>query len=103
MNAQTYTINFQNNNLSGTTNFLEGYKSSKTRICVTVGMMTVSYTHLGMKFLTYAAPAIRNAMTDCIRAAFAQFEQRMVDKKDGLGFQRVYLDDVLSELSLIHI
>ena len=51
----------------------------------------------GMKFLTYAAPALRNAMTDCIRAAFAQFEQRMVDKKDGLGFQRVYLDDVLSE------
>ena len=37
----------------------------------------------GMKFLTYAAPAIRNAMTDCIRAALAQFEQRMVDKKDG--------------------
>ena len=28
----------------------------------------------GMKFLTYAAPAIRNAMTDCIRAALAQFE-----------------------------
>ena len=40
-----------------------------------------------MKFLTYAAPAIRNAMTDCIRAALAQFEQRMVDKKDGHGFQ----------------
>ena len=37
----------------------------------------------GMKFLTYAAPAVRNAMTDCIRAALAQFEQRMVDKKDG--------------------
>ena len=36
-------------------------------------------------------------MTDCIRAALAQFEQRMVDKKDGPGFQRVYLDDVLSE------
>ena len=52
----------------------------------------------GMKFLTYAAPAIRNAMTDCIRAALAQFEQRMVDKRDGPGFQRVYLDDVLSEL-----
>ena len=51
----------------------------------------------GMKFLTYAAPAIRNTMTDCIRAAFAQFEQRMVDKKDGSGFQRVYLDDVLSD------
>ena len=51
----------------------------------------------GMKFLTYAAPAIRNAMTDCIRSALAQFEQRMVDKKDGPGFQRVYLDDVLSD------
>ena len=51
----------------------------------------------GMKFLTYAAPAIRNAMTDCIRAALAQFEQRMVDKKNGPGFQRVYLDDILSD------
>ena len=51
----------------------------------------------GMKFLTHAAPAIRNAMTDCIRAALAQFEQRMVDKKDGPGFQKIYLDDVLSE------
>ena len=42
-NAQEYTINFQNNNLSGTSGFLEGYKSSKTRICVTVGMMTTGY------------------------------------------------------------
>lgn len=42
-NAQEYTVNFQNNNLSGTTRFLEGYKSSKTRICVTVGMMTTGY------------------------------------------------------------
>ena len=47
----------------------------------------------GMKFLTYAAPAIRNAMTDCVRAALSQFEQRMT----GDGLQRVYLDDVLSE------
>lgn len=42
-NAQQYTINFQNNNLSGKTTFLEGYKSSKTRVCVTVGMMTTGY------------------------------------------------------------
>ena len=42
-NAQEYTINFQNNNLSGTTKFFEGYRSSKTRICVTVGMMTTGY------------------------------------------------------------
>lgn len=43
MNAQTYTTNFQNNNLSGHTKFLENYKSSKTRVCVTVGMMTTGY------------------------------------------------------------
>ena len=29
----------------------------------------------GMKFLTYAAPAIRNAMMDMVRDAFAAFEQ----------------------------
>ena len=45
----------------------------------------------GMKFLTYAAPAIRNAMTDSVRTALSQFERRL--EIDGL--QRVYLDDVL--------
>lgn len=41
--AQQMTINFSNNNLNGKTNFLEGYQSSKTRVCVTVGMMTTGY------------------------------------------------------------
>ncbi len=41
--AQQMTINFTNNNLSGKTNWLEGYKSCKTRVCVTVGMMTTGY------------------------------------------------------------
>ncbi|OVE74576.1 restriction endonuclease subunit R [archaeon D22] len=41
--AQGMTINFQNNNLNGFSKFREGYKSSKTRICVTVGMMTTGY------------------------------------------------------------
>ena len=45
----------------------------------------------GASFLTYAAPAMRNAMTDCVRAAISQFERRL--EFDGL--QRVYLDDVL--------
>ena len=50
----------------------------------------------GMKFLTYAAPAIRNAMMDMVRDAFAAFEQRMVtEDKDGVCYQRVSLDDVL--------
>jgi type I restriction enzyme R subunit len=41
--AQDYSINFANNNLNGHTRFLDGYKSSKTRVCVTVGMMTTGY------------------------------------------------------------
>ncbi len=41
--AQQMTINFANNNLNGHTKFLENYKSSKTRVCVTVGMMTTGY------------------------------------------------------------
>ena len=50
----------------------------------------------GMKFLTYAAPAIRNAMMDMVRDAFTAFEQRMVtEDKDGICYQRVSLDDVL--------
>ena len=50
----------------------------------------------GMKFLTYAAPAIRNAMMDMVRDAFTAFEQRMLTEgKDGVCYQRVSLDDVL--------
>lgn len=41
--AQNFTINYANNNLSGYTKWLEEYKSSKTRVCVTVGMMTTGY------------------------------------------------------------
>jgi len=41
--AQQMTINFTHNNLNGKTTWLEGYKSSKTRVCVTVGMMTTGY------------------------------------------------------------
>lgn len=41
--SQQMTVNFSNNNLNGHTKFLEGYKSSKTRVCVTVGMMTTGY------------------------------------------------------------
>lgn len=41
--AQQFTINFTNNRLSGTGNFNPSYKTSKTRVCVTVGMMTTGY------------------------------------------------------------
>ena len=41
--AQQFTINFANNNLSGSANFDPQYKTGKTRVCVTVGMMTTGY------------------------------------------------------------
>jgi type I restriction enzyme R subunit len=41
--AQQFTINFVNNNLLGSANFLPTYKTSKARVCVTVGMMTTGY------------------------------------------------------------
>src|SRR4030042_4212318 len=41
--AQQFTINFTNNKLSGSCNFNPYYKTSKTRVCVTVGMLTTGY------------------------------------------------------------
>jgi|688.fasta_scaffold23487_7 type I restriction enzyme R subunit len=41
--AQQNTINFTNNNLLGSANFIPTYKTSKARVCVTVGMMTTGY------------------------------------------------------------
>jgi type I restriction enzyme R subunit len=41
--AQQMTINFANNRLGGQTNHPDGYDTSKTRVAVTVGMMTTGY------------------------------------------------------------
>ncbi len=41
--AQQMTINFANNNLMGSANILPYYRTSKARVCVTVGMMTTGY------------------------------------------------------------
>ncbi|MEO7904740.1 MAG: DEAD/DEAH box helicase family protein, partial [Candidatus Saccharimonadales bacterium] len=41
--AQDYTTKFSNNNLRGKTSWLDNYDSSRTRIVVTVGMMTTGY------------------------------------------------------------
>ena len=41
--AQQFTINFTNNKLLGSANFIPAYKTSKARMCVTVGMMTTGY------------------------------------------------------------
>lgn len=41
--SQQFTIRFANNNLLGSANFLPTYRTSKARVCVTVGMMTTGY------------------------------------------------------------
>lgn len=41
--AQQFTINFANNNLLGSGNFIPAYRTSKARVCVTVGMMTTGF------------------------------------------------------------
>ena len=41
--AQQYAIQFANNNLMGSGNFNPDYRTSKARVCVTVGMMTTGY------------------------------------------------------------
>lgn len=41
--AQEFAISFSNNNLNGHSRVVEGYKTSKTRVCVTVAMMTTGY------------------------------------------------------------
>lgn len=41
--AQQFAVNFANNNLLGSGNFMSAYKTSKARVCVTVGMMTTGY------------------------------------------------------------
>ena len=63
-----------------------------------IGLLKAISTYdqrIGVKFLTYAAPLIRNAMTDLVRDAFSRYEQRMVDCENGLGLQKVRLDEVL--------
>ena len=41
--AGRYAVNFAGGNLNGHSRFREGYRTSKTRVCVTVRMMTTGY------------------------------------------------------------
>ena len=48
-----------------------------------------------MKFLTYAGKAVKNAMTDLVRQAFSQYEQRVTRSEEQYPLKRVYLDDIV--------
>lgn len=89
--AQQFTINFSNNNLLGSGNFLPAYKTSKARVCVTVGMMTTGYDCTDLLNLGLFRPIF--SPTD-----FIQIKGRGTRKHDFLEqlFDKSAKDDVKS-------
>ncbi|HAR99442.1 MAG TPA: restriction endonuclease subunit R [Syntrophus sp. (in: bacteria)] len=85
--AQQFTINFANNNLLGSGHFIPAYKTSKARICVTVGMMTTGYDCTDILNLGLFRPIF--SPTD-----FTQIKGRGTRKHD---FRDQLFDDVLKE------
>ena len=85
--AQQFTINFANNNLLGSGNFIPTYKTSKARICVTVGMMTTGYDCTDILNIGLFRPIF--SPTD-----FIQIKGRGTRKHD---FREVLFDDTLKE------
>jgi type I restriction enzyme R subunit len=89
--AQQFTINFTNNTLLGSANFLPSYRTSKARVCVTVGMMTTGYDCPDLLNLGLFRPIF--SPTD-----FIQIKGRGTRKHD---FRDQLFDDVLKD-SLKH-
>jgi type I restriction enzyme R subunit len=85
--AQQFAINFSNNNLRGSGNFLPVYKTSKARVCVTVGMMTTGYDCTDILNLGLFRPIF--SPTD-----FIQIKGRGTRKHD---FREQLFDDSLKE------
>ncbi len=85
--AQQHTINFANNNLLGSANFIPSYKTSKARICVTVGMMTTGYDCTDILNLGLFRPIF--SPTD-----FIQIKGRGTRKHD---FRQQLFDETLRE------
>jgi type I restriction enzyme R subunit len=85
--AQQFTINFANNNLLGSGNFIPAYKTSKARICVTVGMMTTGYDCTDILNIGLFRPIF--SPTD-----FIQIKGRGTRKHD---FREVLFDDDVKE------
>jgi type I restriction enzyme, R subunit len=85
--AQQFTINFSNNNLLGSGNFIPAYKTSKARICVTVGMMTTGYDCTDILNIGLFRPIF--SPTD-----FIQIKGRGTRKHD---FRELLFDDKIKE------
>lgn len=67
--AQDDSRRFANNILNGKTRFLDGYNSGKTRVCVTVEMMTTGYDCPDLLNLCFARPVFSPSL-------FAQIKGR---------------------------
>ncbi len=87
LDAQQFTINFANNNLLGSGNFIPAYKTSKARVCVTVGMMTTGYDCTDILNIGLFRPIF--SPTD-----FIQIKGRGTRKHD---FRELLFDDTLKE------
>ena len=85
--AQQLTINFANNKLLGSGNFIPAYKTSKARICVTVGMMTTGYDCTDILNIALFRPIF--SPTD-----FIQIKGRGTRKHD---FCELLFDDTIKE------
>ncbi|WCE94610.1 DEAD/DEAH box helicase family protein [Acidithiobacillus ferriphilus] len=85
--AQQFAINFANNNLLGSGNFIPTYKTSKARICVTVGMMTTGYDCTDILNIGLFRPIF--SPTD-----FIQIKGRGTRKHD---FRAALFDDTIKE------
>lgn len=85
--AQQFTVNFANNNLMGSGNFIPAYRTSKARVCVTVGMMTTGYDCTDILNLGLFRPIF--SPTD-----FIQIKGRGTRKHD---FREQVFDDALRE------
>lgn len=83
--AQQFTINFSNNNLLGSANGLPTYKTSKARVCVTVGMMTTGYDCPDLLNLALMRPVFSPS-------EFVQIKGRGIRKHD---FREQLQDDAL--------
>mgnify|MGYP001559265933 FL=1 len=83
--AQQMTINFSNNMLNGKVKSPEGYDSSKTRIAVTVGMMTTGYDCQDILNLALMRPVFSPAEFVQIKGRGTrtyQFEYRDYESKE---------------------
>jgi type I restriction enzyme R subunit len=90
-NAQQHTLNFTHNKLLGAANFNPLYRTSKARVCVTVGMMTTGYDCPDILNLALARPVFSPS-------DFVQIKGRGTRKHNFLDFLEQLFDEAQKPL-----